>query len=384
MLNKTLTAIIVVSIIILGFGINYLLSNQEDVANKAKSKPAIEKQPPIKTETVKNVTVSKLLEIGGRVSAYNKIDLFTEVTGVLKRLEKPFREGSYYAKGQAIIKLDDEVFKNNMLSQKSSLLNQITLLIPDLTIDFPNSVNKWDTYLNEFDLNKPLVELPQTESQRERNYIAARNIYTSYYNVKSMEATLSKYTLKAPFGGVVTAANVNPGSLVLQGQKIGEFTNTSIFELDAIARFEDLKFIKVGERVKLYSEDLSETFTGKIQRINSRISPETQSINVYIITSKTGLKDGMYIKARIEQEIDQAVELHRSHLVDNNKVYVINQSKVELTEIKNLGYNDDFAIVKGLNDGTKVITEHFDGIRDGLEINPAVQPIHNKQQMSKF
>jgi multidrug efflux pump subunit AcrA (membrane-fusion protein) len=384
MLNKTLTATIVAGIIIFGFGVNYLLSNQKNAGVKAKPESATEKQLNIKTQSVKNVTVNKVFEIGGRVSAYNKIDLYSEVTGILMLSQKPFREGTYFSKGSSIIRLDDEVFKNSMLSQKSDLLNQITLLIPDITIDFPNSVDKWNEYLNQFEFKKPLQVLPETDSQREKNYIASRNIFAAYYNVKSLEATLSKYAIRAPFDGVVTATHFNPGSLIQKGQKIGEFTNTSVFELDAIARFEDLKFINVGKKVKLFSEDLSETFTGKIQRINSRISPETQSINVFIMTRKSGLKDGMYIKAIIEQEIDQAVELHRSDLVDDNRVYIVNQSKIELVEVNNAGYNGDFAIIQGLKDGTRVVTEKFEGIKDGFEINPPAPAKEENQQISKF
>ena len=44
-----------------------------------------------------------------------------------------------------------------------------------------------------------------------------------------MEATLDKYTIKAPFNVVVTQSNINPGTLVRNGQKLGEFINTYLY-----------------------------------------------------------------------------------------------------------------------------------------------------------
>jgi len=367
-MNKTITISAVVLIILLGFGGKYLLSSQSSANQKKGKAPTTKTQLKISTQKVLNESVEQIVEISGRVQAFNKIEVYSEVTGVFKPSNKVFREGAYFSKGQNLVKIDDEVYRNNMLAEKSSLLNQLTQLIPDLMIDYPNSVSKWESFLNEFDLEKPLKPLPSPNSSRERNYIAANNIYTKYYAVKSMEAELDKYTIKAPFNGVVTESSVNPGALVRQNQKIGEFTNTSIYELNAIAKLEDLRFLKVGQKVSLHSEDIDEDFSGIVQRINQKIMPETQSVNVFIRTSNPKLKDGMYVTAKVKQNIENAFKVPRSLLINKQNLYVLRDSVVSLRKVQVVGAYDDMAIVKGLPDGAMLITEKFDGIKDGFDL----------------
>lgn len=367
-MNKTITISAVVLIILLGFGGKYLLSSQSSANQKKGKAPTTKTQLKISTQKVLNESVEQIVEISGRVQAFNKIEVYSEVTGVFKPSNKVFREGAYFSKGQNLVKIDDEVYRNNMLAEKSSLLNQLTQLIPDLMIDYPNSVSKWESFLNEFDLEKPLKPLPSPNSSRERNYIAANNIYTKYYAVKSMEAELDKYTIKAPFNGVVTESSVNPGALVRQNQKIGEFTNTSIYELNAIAKLEDLRFLKVGQKVSLHSEDIDEDFSGTVQRINQKIMPETQSVNVFIRTSNPKLKDGMYVTAKVKQNIENAFKVPRSLLINKQNLYVLRDSVVSLRKVQVVGAYDDMAIVKGLPDGAMLITEKFDGIEDGFDL----------------
>jgi len=367
-MNKTITISAVVLIILLGFGGKYLLSSQSSANQKKGKEPTTKTQLKISTQKVLNESVEQIVEISGRVQAFNKIEVYSEVTGVFKPSNKVFREGAYFSKDQNLVKIDDEVYRNNMLAEKSSLLNQLTQLIPDLMIDYPNSVSKWESFLNEFDLEKPLKPLPSPNSSRERNYIAANNIYTKYYAVKSMEAELDKYTIKAPFNGVVTESSVNPGALVRQNQKIGEFTNTSIYELNAIAKLEDLRFLKVGQKVSLHSEDIDEDFSGTVQRINQKIMPETQSVNVFIRTSNPKLKDGMYVTAKVKQNIENAFKVPRSLLINKQNLYVLRDSVVSLRKVQVVGAYDDMAIVKGLPDGAMLITEKFDGIKDGFDL----------------
>ncbi|ACF13629.1 efflux transporter, RND family, MFP subunit [Chloroherpeton thalassium ATCC 35110] len=368
MLNKTLTAGLAILIIVMGVFIGNVLSEQKPPVKTQETQQA---KKSLKTLAVQNTTVARQFEISGMLSALNQIELYAEVSGVLQPTDKAFKEGVFFSKGETLIQIDDEVYRNNLLAEKSELLNQLTALLPDLAIDYPNAAGKWNQYLNEFEIEKPLKPLPQVDSQRERNYVAARNIYTNYYQVKSMEATLAKYSLKAPYAGIVTESLVNPGALIRTGQQIGEFTNTSVYELEATADLEDVEFLKIGENVKLTSDDFQGTFQGKIQRINKKITPETQTVNVFIYTSDPRLKDGMYLSAKISTQVSNAIEVPRSLLVDKRKLYVLENSIIRLKQVEIAGTHGDKAIVKGLENGTLILTETFDGLKDGLQINPS-------------
>ena len=242
------------------FLINGVLSNQK---KPMKRRPVNQTNKQVKIVTVKNEAIRTEFDISGHIRALDKVEMYAEVSGILLNTPKRFKEGNRFSTGEALIKIDDSVYRNNVLAKKSSLLNQLTLLLPDLSIDFPASAPKWEHYLQQYDLEKTLSPIPVPGSDQEKYYIASRNIYDQYYTIKSMEATLAKYAITAPYAGVVTESNINPGTLVRAGQKLGEFTNTAIYELEAFASVHQVQHLKPGDPVTLFSDDMPYSFQGQ-------------------------------------------------------------------------------------------------------------------------
>lgn len=367
MLNKKLTIIITIAIIITGFLIKSILSNQKETI---KRRPMKQNERQLNIVTIQNEDIQTRITIAGHLYAYDKVEIYAEVSGILLNTPKRFKAGTRFDEGEILIQIDDAVYKNNVLAQKSSLLNQLTLLLPDLSIDFPESASHWQDYLSRLDLKKPLAELPQPESDKERYYIASRNIFNQFFAIKAMEETLAKYTIEASFSGVVTEANINQGTLVRVGQKLGEFTNTDMFELPAAAGIHDVQHLKPGDPVILTSDEIEGQFKGKIQRINAVIDKTSQSVMVYITSHDKRLKDGMYCKADIKSSpIREAVRIPRKAVVGNGHVFTVQDSILTLTSVEILGDDKNHFIVKGLENGTRILGEPSAGLSDGMNIN---------------
>ncbi|MCK4944493.1 MAG: HlyD family efflux transporter periplasmic adaptor subunit, partial [Candidatus Aminicenantes bacterium] len=323
-----------------------------------------------KLNTVVNKNIHAPIEISGHLYAYDKLEIYAEVSGVLLRTGKQFREGTAFRKGETLIMIDDRVYLNNVLAQKSSLLNQLTLLLPDLSIDFPASAKGWEKYLQQFQLDKPLALLPEPSNEKERYYIASRNIFNSFYIIKSMEATLAKYTINAPFSGLVTQSNINPGTLVRIGQKLGEFTNTELYELEAPVGLFDLSRIRVGQTVNLKTQDVNGDFKGRIQRINRVIDRNSMTVKVYIHLSDPLLKEGMYMTGHARgTPIAMAYTLAKDLLVDNDQIYVVKDNRLVLKKVEIVGKMGDRVIVRGLSDGTRILGETWIEAREGAQVS---------------
>jgi multidrug efflux pump subunit AcrA (membrane-fusion protein) len=334
-----------------------------------RKRPVLSQQKPINIITVENIDIQSPVQMTGHLYAYDKVDLYAEVSGILQETNKRFKEGYQYKKGEVLIKIDDRVFKNNVLAQKSNFLNQLTVLIPDLSIDFPGSVSKWQDYLKAMTLEKPLLPLPEPASDKERYYIVSRNIYNLFYAIKSMEATLSKYTLRAPFNGVVTQSQINPGTLVRQGQKLGEFTNTDLYELEAAVVLFDANRLQVGQQVSLTTEDVGGRFKGSIHRINRVIDPNSMSVKVYIHTRDTRLRDGMFMQAVTPgKPILNAYALKKDLLVGRDQLFEVTRGKLRLRKVNIIGEKGGNIIVRGLPDGTRLLGEVWAEAAEGKEL----------------
>ncbi len=137
--------------------------------------------------------------------AKNKIELYSEVQGVLEISGKEFKPGTSFYKGETILKINSDEFFANLQAQKSNLFNALTAIMPDIRIDFPNEYNKWQSYLQKFDIHKTLEKLPEFSSEKEKFFISGRNILTNYYNVKNSEVKrLVNTELELHFPGILT------------------------------------------------------------------------------------------------------------------------------------------------------------------------------------
>lgn len=321
-------------------------------------------------DTVENGTVPIVVPANGRVTALHKLELFSEVQGIFQSSSKDFRPGQRYDKGQVLISINSQEYAASVQSAKSELYNRITSIMPDLRLDFPEAFPKWESYLQQFDINKEIPVLPEVDSEKEKYFITGRGIFSAYYGVKNLEERLSKYIITAPFDGVLTEALVTRGTLVRQGQKLGEFIDPSVYELEvAIAKkFSDL--LETGKEVELTNLDGTESYTGKVSRINARVDQESQTIQVFIAVSGQGIKEGMFLQAKLNAKAEEdAIEIPRELLVDRSKVFVVRDNVLDLVEVNPVFFGKNTVVVKGLKNGQKILSTNFSGAYPGMLVN---------------
>jgi len=365
-MRKYITIFVGILLVVAAAYIARDLSNREQ-----RVRPRNEKvMPTVFVETVKNESVPVTVLESGRLIAKNRIEIFSEVQGVMQSSNKEFKPGATYRKGETIVSMRNDDFYANLQAQKSNLQNLITSILPDLRLDFPEAYLKWDEYLRNFDMNKPVEKLPEPSSDKEKFFVTGRNIYTTYYNTKNMEIVLTKYNLKAPFNGVLTDALVTPGSLVRPGQKLGEFIDPSVYELEVAINQSILPSLQVGKDVIVRDpENHQNQWEGKIIRINGKVDRTTQTVMVYIELNGANLKEGMYLEAIMSGEpIHDSMEIARNLLVDESKVYIVQDSALHLMNVEPVFYNEKTVIIKGLQDGQQVISRAVPGAYAGMEV----------------
>lgn len=320
-------------------------------------------------DVVENKDIPITIKANGNLVAKNKIEIFSEVQGVLHVTSKEFKAGVSYKKGEVILRINNEEHFANLQAQKSNLYNTITSIMPDIRLDYPNEYEKWRNYITGFDFDKTTPKLPKTNSEKEKFFISSRNIYTSYYNVKNMEVRLSKYVIRAPYNGVLTDALVNPGSLVRQGQKLGEFINPSVYEMEVAINAAYIDLLQKGNKVNLYNLDNSKTWEGKIIRVNGKVDQASQTVKTFIQVAGKGLKEGMYLEAKlVAKQEHEAYEMARKLLVNNESVYVLKDSVLDLVKVNPVYFKDKTVVIKGLADGTKVLSKNVPGSYSGMAV----------------
>lgn len=318
-------------------------------------------------DTVKNGMVPIIVPANGNLIAKQRMELYSEVQGVFRRGNKLFKAGQEYKAGETIIRIDASEYAASVQSAKSNLYNLITSIMPDLRLDYPEVFSKWQDYLNGFDIKESTPSLPEMTSEKEKYFISGRGILTNYYNVKNLEQRLSKYRISAPFGGVLTEALVTEGTLIRAGQKLGEFIDTDVYELEvAISKaFSDL--IEVGETVELTNLDQTKTYVGKVTRINGKVDQASQTIKAFIEVRDKYLREGMYLEANLNaKEETDAIEVDRGLLLENNKIFVVRDSILDLIDVKPVYFSDKKVVLKEVPDGLTIVSKPVVGAYAGM------------------
>lgn len=342
-----------------------LVKNKKKNPHKAK---VVHKIATVKN--VKNTTIPLSIKTSGTLKAKYKIDIFAEVQGILLKGTKDFKAGTYFRKGETILRLNSDEHQANLRSLKSSFYSSFTAMMPDLQLDYPDAYKKWKAYLSDFDMQKSLQKLPEMSSDKEKYFITGRKILSTYFSVKNAEVRLSKYRIVAPYSGVLSEAMVNPGTLIRPGQRLGEFINTSIYELEVNVNtlYDDI--LQIGKKVELHNLDHSKTWIGVVSRINPKVDATSQTIKVYIELKDKSLREGMYLEANLPgKSIENAYEVARNLLVDDSNLFAVKDTILNLVKVEPMFFNEKTVVVKGLKEGQKIISKPIPGAYEGMVVN---------------
>lgn len=295
----------------------------------------------------------------GRVVSTSAISVSSEVQGKIVSAIT-LKKGVHFKKGQTLFSLNNSDAILALKARKSGFLSQITMILPDIKIDFPDNFKAWNNFYNEIRVNEPIPFIPNFKSAKEKNFIVARKVLAEYYNIKSDEERIKKYSVSAPFDGSIIDAFSDVGAIVNPGAPVLSIIRDNTMEIEVPIASEKIEQVKIGAMVTLVDHNYK-SYSGKITRMGDYINQQTQTIPVFVnITSSTeGLYNGMYLDASINGSgFENVVEIPRKALISNNEVYIVTSDSL-LTPLKIdvLDYKENTITVAGIPNNTHVVTE---------------------------
>ncbi|MHA7128618.1 efflux RND transporter periplasmic adaptor subunit [Algoriphagus namhaensis] len=298
--------------------------------------------------------------ISGRVIAKNQTQLYSEVQGLILPTTLSLKAGTQFKKGDVLVSIDSEEFGLNLKSQKSAFLNALTGIMPDLKADYPDNFQAWLDYLEGINLDEPLADLPESKSKSEKFFLTSRGIYTSFFGLKAQEERLRKFTIYAPYDGVVTQSLVDEGSLVNPGQPLGTVISINDFELEAGVSLRVGAQLEIGEKVLFTSNEVAGSWTGTVKRIVGAVDPQTQNIPVYFQVSGKEIIPGMYLQGTYASASFLDVYVLPSAALGRDQAVLLLDSDVIVSKpVETVEIFQDSTLVRGLNENDLVILNQF-------------------------
>ena len=381
-MRKIINTVIAI-VIILGA---VLYANHLVKSNNRVKPPAKKVVKTVFAETAQNGPVPISITTNGLLMAKNRFELFAEVQGILKNGTREFKPGQIFKKGDLLINIDAQEFRASLVSARSNFQNTIAGMMADLKLDYPRAYDQWNGFLADFDLEKPLPALPEIMDKKAEFFIAGRGVTSAYYAIKNLEELLVKYSIRAPYDGVLASASVTEGTLVRPGQNLGEFIATDVYELMLSIAPDASDYLNIGDAVSLRARSGDRTFSGTVTRINKRVDATTQMVQVFVETRDPSLKEGMYLEAEINAgSVEDAILMSRKLLIDESSIYAVKDGLLVLLDVRPVYFMPNKMVVRGIADGSMVLTQPVAGAHSGMmvQVFDAQKGVNNDEIISQ-
>jgi RND family efflux transporter MFP subunit len=331
----------------------------------------------------------------GNAQAFRETGLYARTTGYLQDWKADI--GDKVTAGQLIATIDAPDL-DDQLAQAEANLEQARATLKVNEANAALAEKTMARYLALEKQNVGAIAQLQIDEQQATVLTSNESVKAAQASIGVNEATVRMYQdlqkfekIIAPYAGVVTARNVDPGALVTGDNPSAARELFHVMQIDPLRVFVDVPQtyatgIKEGESAEIYRpEDPGQLFHGKVSRTANALDQNTRTLltQIDVPNPEGALRPGMYLMVKFIAErgapsviVPSAALVVTAHGKINVPV-VDAENKVHYRQVE-LGRDDGTSveIVSGLNGDETVAVHPGDALAEGT----TVEPLPAKQQ----
>ena len=325
------------------------LNNKLSVLNKDRNTPLI---TTIRTSEQK---FNHFIELQGNVKTKQNVLVYPEMPGILNKVY--VKEGQKVKKDQILATIDDGGLSQQLLLLKSN--EQLA------KTTFERQKRLWDQKIGS-----------------EIQYLQAKTSYDSQKNAtKQLKKQLGKFTIRAPFSGIIDDVFKEKGTVVAPGPgaEIFRIINLSNMYIETDVPESYISSIKKNKMVEVNFPILGRSYDSSIRQVGNFINPSNRTFRIEVgIPNLDGeIKPNLTAKLRLnDYSNSNAILIPQSIISENAKgqqfIYVVkdnkekNQVYAERLVIETGKTNGDFIeVTKNLDANVDIILEGARSVNNG-------------------
>ena len=325
------------------------LNNKLSVLNKDRNTPLIT------TITTSEQKFNHFIELQGNVKTKQNVLVYPEMPGILN--EVYVKEGQKVKKDQILATIDDGGLSQQLLLLKSN--EQLA------KTTFERQKRLWDQQIGS-----------------EIQYLQAKTSYNSQKNAtRQLKKQLGKFTIRAPFSGIIDNVFKEKGTVVAPGPgaEIFRIINLSNMYIETDVPESYISSIKKNKMVEVNFPILGRSYDTSIRQVGNFINPSNRTFRIEVgIPNLDGeIKPNLTAKLRLnDYSNSNAILIPQSIISENAKgqqfIYVVkdnkekNQVYAERLVIETGKTNGDFIeVTKNLDANVEVILEGARSVNNG-------------------
>jgi len=325
------------------------LNNKLSVLNKDRNTPLIT------TITTSEQKFNHFIELQGNVKTKQNVLVYPEMPGILNKVY--VKEGQKVKKDQILATIDDGGLSQQLLLLKSN--EQLA------KTTFERQKRLWDQQIGS-----------------EIQYLQAKTSYDSQKNAtRQLKKQLGKFTIRAPFSGIIDDVFKEKGTVVAPGPgaEIFRIINLSNMFIETDVPESYISSIKKNKMVEVNFPILGRSYDSSIRQVGNFINPSNRTFRIEVgIPNLDGeIKPNLTAKLRLnDYSNSNAILIPQSIISENAKgqqfIYVVkdnkekNQVYAERLVIETGKTNGDFIeVTKNLDANVEVILEGARSVNNG-------------------
>lgn len=320
--------------------------------------------------TVTRATASTELLLPASLRAFEEASIYARTNGYVQRWIADIGDRVKAGETLAIIEAPEV---DQELAQVQAALQQARA---NVTLA-RNNATRWN------DLGKEKA-VAQQEIDEKVATLGAReaDVSAAEANVARLIQLKHYQTITAPFDGVVSARNIDIGSLITAGsggRELYRISQTTTLRVYANVPQAYVRSVKPGlEAEVMLGEFPGKTFVGKVVRIAGTLDATSRTLltEVELDNSNGELLAGMFGQVRFRLTPGEPPVLIPSNavMVRADGVQVVTLGAGNTLHYQKVKIGRDFGtqleILSGLDEGTRIVANPNDGLTEGLPVDP--------------
>lgn len=335
---------------------------------------------PVMTTRVERADIPVYLNGLGTVTPLHTVTVRPRVDGELLRVA--FSEGQLVKKGDLLAEIDPRPYAAQLIQNEGQLARDQALL--------ENARVDWQRYREL--LGKDSIAAQQVASQRALVSQYEATVKIDQGQIDATRLQLDYCRITAPISGRVGLRKIDPGNIVRAGDPDGLIVITGTTPISVLFTLPEDRLppllTAVKRRAALTVEARDRTATrilaqGHLLALDNQIDPATGTLRLKALfpNSDESLFANQFVNVRLNLDpLRNTPVLPTTALLSGSAgdfVYVVDGESKARMQVIHAGPRDGerVAVLQGLDEGTEVVLEGMDRLRDGV----AVQVIRQQE-----
>ena len=337
--------------------------------------------------SVLRTNLTRVAQFDSEFRPYQEIDVHAKVSGFVKTMNVDI--GDQVKESQLLATLEVPEL-NDDLQRAEAVRQRNEDQVREIKAANDDAHLTWSRMAEVQKVQPNLIAQQDLDSARAKDEESAaalskaqHDVLVAKADVEKLKALLAYTQITAPFAGVITKREADPGALIAGGTTSSQnmpllrLSENTLLRLTLPVSVSYVAGIRVGQPVHIHVQSTGLDLTQNVSRFERKVDTATRTMNVEVDVRNADLTitPGMYATATVEVDRHDntlAVPIAAVARKENDTVFVVTPQNTIEERIVQIGLETPtlLEITRGLRDGERVMLGSRGHVQPGQQVSP--------------